>query len=272
LGSSNLDNITFVFVDVETTGLYVQFGERICEIALLKWRGGKDLATYHTLVNPERPISPGAAEVNHITDEEVKSAPTFHQIGDKVLEFIGDAVLVAHNAPFDMSFLETQLIISGFPPIENRIVDTLAIARMCYNFSGNALDRIALRYGLDTRNAHRALGDVMLTRQIFERFLNDLKRQGVATLSHLIDAQGGPVPPGVPEEAILPPNVQEMIANRTPLRMRYVNAEGEESERVIEVIQVSKLHDYVYLVAFCHKCQEQRTFRFDRILRIEAAK
>lgn len=266
-----LSDVTFVFVDVETTGLYVQFGERICEIALLKWCGGKDVAIYHTLVNPERRISPGAAEVNHITDQMVRDAPKFQQIAEKVLEFIGDSVIVAHNAPFDLGFLQTQLRICGFPLIQNPVVDTLIIARKFYNFAGNSLEKIARYYGLDTLGAHRALGDVTLTKHILKRFLVDLKKQGITTLSQLIEIQGVVLPLEVSEEALLPPDVQDMVKSGKPLRMRYINSEGRISERVIEVEQVSGFRDYVYLVAFCHLRNETRVFRFDRILRIEIA-
>ncbi len=233
---SDLDNVTFVFVDVETTGLCVEWGDRICEIALLKWRNGEELATYQTLINPEREISPGAASVNNITSEMVKDAPTFPQIAEEMLKFMEGTALVAHHAPFDMGFLQTQLVTSGFPPIENPLIDTLAIARKHYRFPNNSLGTIALYYGLDTKGAHRAMADVLLTRQIFERFVNDLKEQGATTLSHLIEAQGGPVRAAAPEEAVLPPEVQDMIASGRPLKVAYMDAGGRVTERVLKVV------------------------------------
>jgi DNA polymerase III epsilon subunit family exonuclease len=260
-----LEDIVFVFMDVETTGLYVQFGDRICEIAMLKWWGGEDVDHYHNLINPEKQISPGAAAVNHITYEMVRDAPVFPEIIEQVLDFIDGTVLVAHNAPFDMGFFQTQLEISGFPPVSNPVIDTLSIARKYYNFPGNSLGKIARYYGLDIGSAHRAMADVILTKQIFKRFLDDLKKHGIRNLTDLLVAQTADIQESNDKE-ILPPDLQEAIAGNRPLKIKYADASGKISKRIIEPIQVSAFRDYVYLVAFCHLRQEQRTFRLDRIL------
>jgi DNA polymerase-3 subunit epsilon len=145
-----LGEVTFTVLDVETTGLSAHLGDRVCEIALLRCRGGGELARFQSLVDPGRPISPGARAVNGIADEELAGAPSFAEVSATVLDFLEGSALVAHNAPFDLSFLNRELEICGCTPISGVIIDTLALARRCYRFSSNSLGSVARYLGLDT--------------------------------------------------------------------------------------------------------------------------
>lgn len=127
--STLLDEVTFTILDVETTGLNPHFGDRICEIALLRCQGGTEISRFHSLVNPRRPISPGAFAANRIKDEDLIDAPLFSEIAATVLQVIGDSVIAAHNAPFDLAFLASELTISRLPLVDNPVVDTLALSR-----------------------------------------------------------------------------------------------------------------------------------------------
>ena len=157
-----------VFVDVETTGLYPIFGDRIVEVGALKVRDGQEVGTFVMFVDPLRPISPGASAVNHITDEMVRGQPTFPEIGPSFLSFIKDSILVAHNAPFDLGFLSLELRAAGLPPLSNPIVDTLQIARRYLRFDSHALGYLADRFHIDRTEAHRALGDCRTTFRVFQ--------------------------------------------------------------------------------------------------------
>lgn len=111
-----LDEVLFTFIDIETTGFSPKYGDKICEIALLKVRRDQVYDSYQTLVNPGRKISAGAMAVNGITNEMVKNAPFFCEIADKVIRIIGDSVGIAHNARFDLSFLQVHSFSKqGFP-------------------------------------------------------------------------------------------------------------------------------------------------------------
>src|SRR5262249_44167342 len=90
LRRKDFSEITFCVLDVETTGLNPKLGDRICEIALLKTRNTETLATFHTLVNPGRPISPAASAINNISDAMVKDAPSFAAIAPEILAFTQD--------------------------------------------------------------------------------------------------------------------------------------------------------------------------------------
>jgi DNA polymerase-3 subunit epsilon len=264
----HLDEVTFAVLDVETTGLAPQFGDRVCEVALLRFRGGTELGRFHTLVNPQRPISPGAFAVNGIRDQDLVDAPMFAEIAPKLLGWLEDGALVAHNAPFDLSFLAMEFRTCKLPLTLNPIIDTLALARRCYAFPSNGLQTVARCLGVDTIGQHRALADVVTTKMILERFVADLRQKGIVTLGGLLTAQGGQV--GFPrrETTPLPPRIEEALRSERRLHIRYVSADGEETRRVVTPLHVTAHAGYLYLVAMCHLRNEERTFRLDRIVEI----
>ncbi len=160
--NEKLNQTIFTYLDVETTGLNPYFGDRICEIALLKCQGEKKIDCFHTLINPAYPISPGSAAINGITDEMVENAPYFKDVIQRILDFLNQSVIVCHNARFDLSFLAKQMSGLGLPNIKNSILDTLILARKYYHFPSNSLGNIARFIGLEIKREHRALDDVYL--------------------------------------------------------------------------------------------------------------
>ena len=112
-----LHTVPLVFFDLETTGLFPHRGDRVCEVALLRERGGEPERRFETLVNPQRPLSEQSFLVNGIRAEELAGAPLFAEAAGPLRAISEGAVLVAHNAPFDMEFLHTELARAGLPPI-----------------------------------------------------------------------------------------------------------------------------------------------------------
>lgn len=180
--------------DVETTGLDPLKGHRIIEIAGLRLENGvlQEETAFVTLVNPERDIPWEARQVNKITEEEVKAAPTIDLVLPQFLEFAKGSVLVAHNASFDMSFLEAEKQYCwGYTDLPDCLC-TLMLSRNLYptDFRHN-LDAVSKRFNLDMPVArHRALADVILTGQALMRMMervssfDDLrKRAGIKALS-----------------------------------------------------------------------------------------
>ena len=261
-----LDEVTFTVVDVETTGLTPQLGDRVCEIALVRFRGDRELGRFQSLVNPQRPISAGAFAVNGIRDQDVVDAPIFAEIAPTVLDMLDESTLVAHNAPFDLSFLVSEFQICSLPLAFSSIIDTLALARRCYRFPSNSLQAVAHHVGVGTVAQHRALADVVTTKMVLERFIVDLGQKGVTTLAGLLTAQGGDGRWAEREEIPLPPEIEEALQSGGSLRLRYLSAAGEETRRVVSPLQVTAYSGYAYLIAFCHLRREQRTFRLDRIV------
>lgn len=263
-----LYQVTFAVIDVETTGLYPALGDAICEVAVLRGCDSRVLSQYQQLVDPGRPISPEAYAVNRISSDLLRGAPPFERIADQVLACLEGAAVVAHNAPFDLSFLVAALEEAGRPIPHHPVVDTLALARHCYGFPSNSLQALAGRLGIASARRHRALSDVRATWRVLEFFIQDLQsRWGISTLGELIRAQGGPIPwpRTLPREA-LPEVLVEALERRRPLYLRYCSPEGQVTERTVEPLRVGHYQGALYLVARCLLREERRTFRLDRIL------
>jgi len=248
------------FLDVETTGLSPWFGDRICEIAIVRCQENETVDTFDTLVNPERPISPGASRVNGLTDDDVADAPPFTEIANKAKLLLDEAIIVCHNVPFDLGFLSNEFHRLGneFPPVET--IDTLYLAREYFDFDSNSLQSIAEYLILDTPDAHRALGDALTTRDVLQYFLKILKR---LSFDELVSTY---YPPATMSQNMnLPPFIEEALASKKRLFIRYVDRKGDETQRWITPKQVLALDDYIYVVAHCHLREEERYFRLDRI-------
>ena len=184
-----LDKAKWVVFDVETTGLDPRQGDKICEIAALKLRGDKKVDQFHSLVNPERPISPGAYLVNQITNEMVKDAPTITVILPQFLSFIKGGILVAYNAGFDLGFIEWEMgeRREALPPVP--VVDVLSLARRLMPQIGKfPLWRVAKSLGISFPREHRALADVEVTAKIFSHFLSVLKASGAKKVGEVSEA------------------------------------------------------------------------------------
>ena len=106
--NKNIDEVEFTIFDTETTGLEPETGDRIVEIAGIRLKGGQKLATFQTLVNPNRPISPAAQMVNNITPEMLKDAPNIDTVMPKFLDFARGSCFCSYNATFDLEFLNNE--------------------------------------------------------------------------------------------------------------------------------------------------------------------
>lgn len=161
--------------DIETTGLDPLRGHRIIEIAGVRMENGvmQEDSAFVTLVNPEREIPWDARQVNKINDEEVKNAPTIDLVLPQFLEFAKGSLLVAHNASFDMGFLEAEKQFCwGFIELPECLC-TLTLARNLYpgDFR-HSLDALCKKFSLkETPHRHRALADVMLTGQALQKMM-----------------------------------------------------------------------------------------------------
>lgn len=153
-----LAEIPYVAIDVETTGLEPGDGHRVCEIALLRFLRGTVVDSMVSLVNPLRPISPGASAVNGITDSMVAPAPCFPDLFPGILAFLGDDAMVFHNAPFDLSFLRHEARLAGGDWPRNPVIDTLVLARRSRRFRHHSLSALCGTLGIGS-TFHRAAAD-----------------------------------------------------------------------------------------------------------------
>lgn len=161
-----------IVFDTETTGISPTDGHRIVEIGCVELDNLVPTGrTFHRYVNPERAIDAGAVRVHGLTEERLAGEPVFADLADDLMDFLGeDSKLVAHNAPFDMSFLNAELAWADRPRIEDdRVVDTLVLARRQYPGAQNSLDALCKRFGIDlsARALHGALLDAQLLADVY---------------------------------------------------------------------------------------------------------
>lgn len=153
--------------DTETTGFDPLTGDRLIEIGLVEMVN-KSLTgeNYHVYVNPEREVPESAVKIHGLTTEFLKDKPVFSEVMDEFLAFVGeDSVLVAHNAEFDMRFINWELENAGRPILHTkRFIDTLAIARTKFPGAANSLDALCKRFAVN--NTHRTLHGALLDAEI----------------------------------------------------------------------------------------------------------
>ena len=175
---------TYCVLDLETTGFSFRT-EKITEIGIMKIKNGEVLDEFSCFVNPEKPIPQRVVEVTNITDDMVKDAETIDKVFPKMLEFIGDSVLVAHNADFDIGFLKYNAKELGYT-LENTYLDTLRLAKELFpDYKKYKLGIIAENLGIKVEVAHRALDDVDTTVKVFNVMIDMLKEKGAKKIEDI---------------------------------------------------------------------------------------
>lgn len=262
----DISSARFAFLDLETTGLSPWFGDRVCEVGIVITEGKRIKEQYQQLVNPERPLSIGAASTNRLTDEELASAPAFADIAESIVGFLKDAVVVCHNAKFDLQFLDSEFKRMGGEIQIPNLIDTLMLARQYYELPSYSLNHIAEMFGLPITVKHRALDGALAARAAFFAMMEGLKQYN-KPLDEYIGIYNSPVWPN--EGIQLPTELGEAIYSNKRMFIRYVDGDGKQSERWITPKQVMGLSDYVYLQAHCHLRNAERNFRLDRIVDVK---
>ncbi|MFC4105496.1 DEDD exonuclease domain-containing protein [Micromonospora zhanjiangensis] len=185
----SLRDTTFVVVDLETTG-GAPDGGGITEIGAVKVRGGEELGVLATLVNPGEPIPPFITVLTGITQAMVLPAPPIEVVLPSFLEFLRDAVLVAHNAPYDVGFLKAACARHGYSWPDPRVLDTAALARRVLTrdeVPNRKLGTLASYFRVRRQPTHRALDDAQATVEVLHALIGRLGGHRVTTLGEAID-------------------------------------------------------------------------------------
>ncbi len=262
-----IDELEFLAVDVETTGLSASAGDRICEIGAVKLRGMQMVESYGTLVNPLRPISPGASAVNRITDEMVADAPPFPAVARRLAGMMRNVILLGYNLPFDLSFLRTELRSAGLPPPANPVIDALALARQLLpGLQRYPQDNVAAIVGISRAVRHRALEDAKTTAALFILFASMVKAHGYHTLA---DLQRGDLRMLLHDKRLS--IIRHAQEHKSDLWIRYLSPRNNQiSDRVVTPVECHTLESpgggAAQMIAYCHSVGAQRNFRVDRIL------
>jgi DNA polymerase III subunit epsilon len=182
-----LAEVTFVVVDLETTG-GSPAGAHITEVGAVKIRGGEVIGEFQTLVNPAEPIPPFISVLTGITDQMVADSPRIASVLPAFLEFARNSVLVAHNAPFDISFLKAAAALTGHSWPSFRVIDTAHLARQLISREeapNRKLSTLARLFGAATTPDHRALHDARATVDVLHGLFARVGNLGVVTLEEL---------------------------------------------------------------------------------------
>jgi len=204
-----------VLFDTETTGLDPLTGDRVIEFAAIELLN--DLPTdrhFHRLIHPERDIPPEASRVHGILIGDLEGKPRFAAVAQDILDFIGDAPLIAHNAPFDFGFMDAEFARIGKPKLDRaRMIDTLVLAKARFPGMPNSLDALCRRFEIDlsTRTTHNALLDCKLLAEVYVELTGGRQRglgladddQNEMAVAHYTAAASRTPRPIVPSEAAL---------------------------------------------------------------------
>lgn len=270
--NKSIDEIEFTIFDTETTGLDPQAGDRIVELAALRFKGNERIATFGTLVNSNHPVSEAAFNVNKISVEMLQSAPTPGEVIPKFLDFVKGSCLCSYNAGFDLEFLNNELKNLDSPPLKDiQVVDILKMSkRILPGLKRYALWFVAEKLGIKIVQQHRAFSDVELTLGVFDKLRDMLRAKGVVDFNKFLGLFS------IDPALLLDINnqkiaqIQEALNLKVMLRIEYLTASNAQiSLRNVMPKEIKQESGRSYLVGYCCLKREERSFRVDNILHIE---
>ena len=258
--------MTVAVVDLELTGLSPR-SDRICEVGIVRGAAGEVHEDFSVLVRPEVEMSLEAIACTGITDEILATEPEFDIVAPKTAEMLDEAVVVAHNVPFDLGFLHREMDAADVDFKPPTTLDTLMMARRLFAFPKNNLYEVCAQLGVEVGRAHRALDDARVTFEVFHRMMEILDPESDVTVGEL---QG--------LVAALAPNSKLRFRQRRLIRQAHhsrrslwidYQSTSEPSEGLIRrevdvwFVRFPRIH------CWCHLRAAERVFRLDRIVHVE---
>ena len=264
-----LSSKTFVAFDTETTGIWAPVN-RLVELSAVKFTlidGEIDTMDY--LINPGRNIPEEVIKIHGITDEMVKGKPKANEILKEFIDFCGsDSILIAHNAPFDISFVGNELEIAKLEFSKNMIIDTVDIYRRYFPGLGSySLLNLVRNFKIGQSQDHRALSDARYVQKLLVNAITKLPEinsddelKAALTVYDMNDVRCDPSE--LPDEHS---DITYAINNNMRLEIQYTNPMYPEQTRKVRPRRVHKLGAHFYLGCYCEHAGADRTFRLDRI-------
>ncbi|OGF59938.1 MAG: hypothetical protein A2Y62_07745 [Candidatus Fischerbacteria bacterium RBG_13_37_8] len=264
-----LEELSFISIDTETTGLYPDKGDKICEIAAVlfhqKRKHFEPLGFFWYLINPLRSIPEETSQIHGITDEIIKYSPSFTDIIPSFLEFINNSILAAYNSDFDMYFINKELQNNGSEALSNPTIDVLKLARGFLQLSKYSLENVALNLNISFPQGlmkHGALGDAITNGKVFCTIITQLQSMGYIYLMDILKLLGEKR--FEHQEMVI--KITDAIFREKKLRIRYLSLQRSISDRLVLPKKIEERNKEYFLIAYCYVKNEERTFALNRIL------
>ncbi len=268
IGSLPLNQVPVAYLDFETTGLYAASGDRVCEVAVLRVEPGrKQPRSLSQLIDPGMAMPALAQSIHHISDDMLEGQPDFAAVLPRIAALLDGAVVVAHNAPFDIGFLHNECHRAGLAvPAHGPVICTLDLSRHVFGLNKCSLAALARRFDIPQDNAHRALDDCRTTRRIFEVFFQSLGGPPLPSAQALLAKVAALRKGGAQRKAI---DLRLARAARTgeTLDVDYTARNGTGPLVNRRRITVRELRA-PYVDALCHLRGDERVFHTRRIVDI----
>ncbi len=188
--SEVMQSAVYVVFDIETTGLSVM-NNKIIELAGVKMQDNREIDRFSTFINPHEDIPYNIQQLTNITNDMVKDAPELEPKLREFIDFIGDTVLVAHNARFDMGFIQAACRRLGMPEVKNPVLDTLELARFLHpTMKNHRLNTLSDKYKVSLENHHRAIDDSIALGGVLYGLIKDAGERNITGLQMLNDYVG----------------------------------------------------------------------------------
>ncbi len=211
----DISNMRYVVLDLETSGLDPARSE-IVEIGAVKIEKGRVVDEFQSLVKPRKGMSRISERITGITDEMLKNHPPIEEVLPRFLNFLGDSIIIAHNASFDYRFMRYWVREITGQDFERPYIDTLALSRALLTMSSYSLDKVAAKLNMESFKHHRAMDDARVTAKIFLKFMDMLKGIGIKKLSDIEKLRKD-----IDIRSIRPNHVTILVKNKKGLRNLY---------------------------------------------------
>ncbi|MBI3451212.1 MAG: hypothetical protein HY049_20145 [Acidobacteria bacterium] len=256
-----------VVFDTETTGLSA-VNDRVLEIAAVSIERGEETGRFESLVDPGVPIPPQISAIHGITDEMVRGRPPFGDAARRFLEFTGDDILAAHNAPYDVSMMLLPARAAGLTPRGNPVLDTHRLARRLLKAPRYALGPLAASLGIEMPVAHRAMADVVACAGVLKACLAALGSD--ATLADAEKASESRLAFGTAPDGTLalPERLAALAASLgsgAPFAIVYRSGSKGDAPRPVTPLFLLEIAGELNLAAECHIDGSVKNFVVDRI-------
>lgn len=266
----SLSRETFVIIDVETTGLSPQYGDRVVEVAALKCCGKKIIAKFEALIDPQRRIPYEVSMIHGITAEMVEGEPVFGEIASEFMAFIKGSCLVGHNVKFDIKFLNNELELAGWPLIDNTtVLDTIKMAKGLIPAKEKySLERVAQYLHIIKPQVHRAMSDVEITYDVLCKLLDIAAGRGLDQMAQSQIIFGADKLKKQYKTKKMA-SINAAMEDRGSVKILYLSPRYGAFYKEVYPVEVKGLGRDMELVARCCLTNGEASYEIDRVIQID---